>query len=83
MRKEVAREPYLNGPLRPAEQQGRRRQLLAPGAQYVGRADIARPDLPADPVEGRPNGEFNAWTGGWVRQSAPLQMLNAPGLHPE
>ena len=37
-------------PLAHVEQQGRRRQPLAPGAQHVGRADIARADLRA----GRP-----------------------------
>src|SRR3546814_1326343 len=42
---EMPREQHRDRALRAVEDQGRRRQLLAPGAPHIGRADIARPDL--------------------------------------
>jgi hypothetical protein len=42
----MAREQHRDRTLRAVEDQRRRCEPLAPGAQHIGRADIARPDLP-------------------------------------
>ena len=38
-------QQHRNGPLGPVQQQRQRRGFFVAGAQHIGRADIARPDI--------------------------------------
>ena len=41
--------------------QGNGRQIASPGAQHIGRADIARSDVPDIPCAAQPRGQHAEW----------------------